>query len=260
MTGLADTHCHLAHIERDTTQVLAEASEAGVDLVIDIGMGLAESRASAERASSTPGTTPGVRAAVGIHPNDLAEFEADRAGTIAALRELAVRPGVVAVGETGLDHYRERSRHDLQEEAFRAHVALAKECDRTLVIHCRDAHDDVIRILDDEGSPSRVVMHCFSGDAGFARTCAERSYFCSFAGNLTYKRNDDLRDACVVVPQHLLLVETDAPYLAPVPFRGKPNAPALVVHTARMLASVRSMSVDDVLLVLHENTRRAFVI
>jgi TatD DNase family protein len=256
LTGLADTHCHLAHLERDVGEVLAEAAEAGVGLVIDIGMGLAESLASAGRAAATPG----VLAAVGIHPNDLAEFEADPAGTMGALRELASRPEVVAVGETGLDHYRDRSRHDLQEEAFRAHIALAKQSDRTLVIHCRDAHDDVIRVLDDEGSPERVVMHCFSGDVDFARMCADRSFYCSFAGNITYKRNDALRDASAVVPQDLLLVETDAPYLAPVPFRGKPNAPALVVHTAKMLASVRSLSFDELLLVLQESTRRAFVI
>jgi TatD DNase family protein len=169
-------------------------------------------------------------------------------------------PGVVAVGETGIDTYRDRSSPELQEASFRAHIALAKAVDRTLVIHCRDAHDAVLRVLDDEGAPPRTVMHCFSGDTDFAHECSDRAFFCSFAGNITYKRNDDLRAAAAVVAPELLLVETDAPYLAPVPMRGKPNEPAFVVHTARALADVRSTSYDELLQVLHVNTRRAFVI
>ncbi len=253
---LPDTHCHLAHIDRPPAEVLVEAAEAGVGPVIDVGMGLEEARASAARA----GETPGVYAAVGIHPNDVGSFVASPDTTMTELAELATRPSVVAIGETGLDHYRDRSDPANQEASFRAHIALAKTADRTLVIHCRDAHADVLRVLDDEGAPSRVVMHCFSGDVAFAHECATRSFFCSFAGNLTYKRNDELRAACAVVPQELLLVETDAPFLAPLPFRGKPNAPALVVHTARTLASVRSLTFDDLLLVLQHNTSRAFVI
>ena len=256
MSGLVDSHCHLAHIERDPAEVLAEAQEAGVEMVVDIGMGIAESRAAAERAASLPG----VRASVGIHPNDLAEFEADPDGTMAALAELASREGVVAIGETGLDFYRDHSAHDLQADAFRAHIDLAKRAERALVIHCRDAHDAVLELLDDAGAPERVVMHCFSGDAAHARECSERGFFCSFAGNITYKRNDELREAARVVASELLLVETDAPFLAPEPFRGKRNAPALVVHTTEALAGARSMSVNALTNVLRENVRRAFVI
>lgn len=254
--GLPDTHCHLAHIDRPAEEVLAEAAEAGVGPVIDVGMGLEEARASARRA----GATDHLFATVGIHPNDLRDF-IDRPGpTMSELEALAGQASVVAVGETGLDRYRDRSEPADQERSFRAHIALAKRVDRTLVIHCRDAHDDVLRVLDEEGAPPRVVMHCFSGEVAFAQACAERSFYCSFAGNLTYKRNHVLREACASLPSELLLVETDAPFLAPLPFRGKPNVPALVVHTAEHLARARSVPYDDLLGVLRENTRRAFVI
>lgn len=256
MAGLVDSHCHLAHIERPPAEVLAEAEAAGVDTVIDIGMGLLESRAAADRARSRDG----LYASVGFHPNDLAVYEADPPTSMANLHELAILPDVVGVGETGLDLYRERSSLPLQEAAFRAHIALAKDLDRALVIHCRDAHERVIEVLEAAGPPKRVVMHCFSGDVPFARTCAERGYFCSFAGNLTYKRSDDLRDAALAVPEELLLVETDAPFLAPHPHRGKPNHPALLRNTVTALAETRSMPVEMLTNVLRDNVRRAFLI
>jgi len=253
---LTDTHCHLDHIERPVDEVVAEAAAAGVERVIDVGMGLEGSLAAAERAAARPG----VFAAVGLHPNDLTDFASDPDGSIDRLRELGALPGVVAIGETGLDYFRERSAPDLQEAAFRAHIALAKDIDRTLVIHCRDAHKDVLRVIDDAGPPDRVVMHCFSGDVAFARACNERRFFCSFAGNLTYKRNDELRTAAKEVDDDLLLVETDAPFLAPMPFRGKPNAPALVVHTAKVLADVRGLSTDVLADMLWNATDLAFTI
>jgi TatD DNase family protein len=254
--GLIDTHCHLAHIDRPGAEVLDEATAAGIEAVVDIGMGLTESQSAADRARDDAR----VFAAVGIHPNDTSEFESDPAATMSKLRDIATSPRVVGIGETGLDFYRDRSSRESQEGSFRAHIALAKEADRSLVIHCRDAHEHVLRVLDEEGSPERVIMHCFSGDAAFARACNDRSYFCSFAGNLTYKRNDDLREAARAVADELLLVETDAPFLAPEPFRGKPNAPALVVHTAAFLADVRSTSVNALTSLLRENATRAFVI
>ena len=256
MPGLIDTHCHLSHIDRPPDEVLADAKAAGVDFVIDIGMGLDESRGAADRAREHQG----VYASVGIHPNDLSDFVNDADGAMHTLAELASHDRVIAIGETGLDFYRDRWAPEQQEASFRAHTALAKDIDRTLVIHCRDAHDDVLRVLDDEGPPARVVMHCFSGDVAFARACNERGYFCSFAGNITYKRNDELRDAARIVDEHLLLVETDAPFLAPEPFRGKPNAPALVVHTARRLADVRAANVNVLTSTVRANTHRAFVI
>jgi TatD DNase family protein len=227
-----------------------------VDLVIDVAMGLAE----AEEVTARVAAMPGVLAAVGIHPNDLTDFVADPAGSMEDLARAAVLPGVVAVGETGLDFYRDRSAHKDQVASFRAHITLAKRIDRTLVVHCRDAQERVLDVLDEEGAPDRVVMHCFSGDVSYARMCAARGYFCSFAGNITYKRNDELRDAARALPDELLLVETDSPYLAPVPFRGKPNAPALVVHTARALAEVRATTFDVLEDLLRANTNRAFVI
>ncbi len=140
------------------------------------------------------------------------------------------------------------------------HIALAKQTDRTLVIHCRDAHDRVLRVLDEAGAPSRVVMHCFSGDAAFARECASRGFFGSFAGNLTYQRNEELRRAAGLLPIELLLVETDAPFLAPDPHRGKPNHPGLLPNTARVLASERSLSLEALAEVLAKNTRAAFLL
>lgn len=256
MGPLADSHCHLGHIEKPRSEVLAEAQAAGVTLVVDIGMGIAGAREAV--AGADPGA--GVYAAVGIHPNDLSDLESDAARTLTELGDLAIAPGVVAVGETGLDYYRDRWTPDAQKHAFRAHIALAKTVDRTLVIHCRDAHDDVLRVLDDEGAPSRVVMHCFSGDIAHARECIERGFYCSFAGNVTYKKNDELRAAAAIVPDELLLVETDAPFLAPVPFRGKDNVPAYVVHTAATIADVKERPIEGMHEILHANTLRAFVI
>lgn len=254
MNVLVDSHCHLEHIRTPVEVALAEAADAGVGIVIDVGMGTVESGRAAGRAAMRPGV---VFAGVGIHPNDVREFANDPRATLAELRRLAVLPGVVAIGETGLDFYRDRSPRDEQERSFRAQIALSAELDRTLVIHCRDAHQRVLEILD-EGAPERVVMHCFSGDATYARACAERGFWCSFAGNLTYRANDELREAARVLPPNLLLVETDAPYLAPLPHRGKDNVPAFVAITAQALASVREVAIGELADNLHANSRRAF--
>lgn len=254
-TILVDTHCHLAHVDGSPDEALAEAADAGVERLVDIGMGTAESRAAVDRAEGSGGR---VRVAVGIHPNSLGEYADDRDGTLDRLRELAGNPAVGAIGETGLDFYRDREPRDLQEESFRAHAVLAKETGKPLVIHCRDAHDDVLRVLDDEGPPEGVVMHCFSGDAPYARACAERGFFCSFAGNVTFKKADELREAAAVVPAELLLVETDAPYLTPEPYRGKRNRPAHVVHTARRVAEVRGEDPDALGETLWANAARVF--
>lgn len=254
MTHLIDTHCHIAHIERPLADVLADAEAAGVEVVIDIGMGAEESAAAAARASGGNG----LYAAVGYHPNDLSAYAADPTGAMEALRGFLAEPRVVGIGETGIDTYRDRTPVELQEDAFRAHIALAKDADRTLVIHCREAHDRVLAVLDESAPPSRVVMHCFSGDVRFAGECAERGFYCSFAGNITYARSDILREAARALPRNLLLVETDAPFLTPHPFRGKPNHPALIVHTATVLADVRSEPFEALVATLRNNTQRAF--
>ena len=263
-----DTHTHLNLHDRylhgddvpDADALLELAAAVGVTKVVQIGCDVGYARASVEMARTRPDVVVGVS----VHPNDAAHIEAERgrAALDADLDEIAVlaRDDVVrAVGETGLDYYRTGPElHAAQQYAFRRHIALAKELGKALVIHDRDSHDDVIAVLEDEGAPETVVFHCFSGDAAMARVCAEHGWFMSFAGPVTYKANDGLREALAVVPDALLLVETDAPYLTPVPQRGKPNASYLMPHTVRFMAAQRG--VDDAALctLLYDNAQRAF--
>lgn len=263
-----DTHTHLNLHDRylhgddvpDADALLELAAAVGVTKVVQIGCDVGYARASVEMARTRPDVVVGVS----VHPNDAARIEAERgrAALDADLDEIAVlaRDDVVrAVGETGLDYYRTGPElHAAQQYAFRRHIALAKELGKALVIHDRDSHDDVIAVLEDEGAPETVVFHCFSGDAAMARVCAEHGWFMSFAGPVTYKANDGLREALAVVPDALLLVETDAPYLTPVPQRGKPNASYLMPHTVRFMAAQRG--VDDAALctLLYDNAQRAF--
>jgi len=254
VTLLVDSHCHLGEIRADPAAVIADARAAGVDVVIDIGMGKTSSADAARRAT----VIDGVYAAVGIHPNDLADFETDPDAAMNVLDALCAEPRVVGIGETGLDFFRERSAHTLQERAFRAHIVLARDRDRTLIIHCRDAHGRVLEILDECGAPPRVVMHCFSGDVSYAQECARRGYFCSFAGNVTFPKAAGLRDAAAAVPRDLLLTETDAPFLAPQPFRGKPNSPSLLPHTVAALAVAAGVEPEELAVDLRRNSLRAF--
>ena len=253
--AVPDSHCHLALMGTDVDEVIAAAASVGIDVIVQVGVDVASSRRSAELAASYDV----VHAAVALHPN-----EAGRgAATDAALREieaLAHLPQVKAVGETGLDHYRTGSAegHRLQEASFRAHIAIAKATGKALVIHDRDAHDDVVRVLLDEGAPDVVVFHCFSGGPELARTCAEHGWYASFAGPVTFKPNDDLRAAAVILGQDRLLVETDAPFLTPAPYRGRPNAPYLVPLTVRALADTRGEDLDALCHALAANGRRAF--
>jgi TatD DNase family protein len=166
---------------------------------------------------------------------------------------------VRAVGETGLDYFRtEPHLHRAQQHSFRRHIRLAKELDKALVIHDRDSHADVVAVLEQEGAPDRVVFHCFSGDAAMAAHCADQGWFMSFAGPITYKPNDGLRAALAVVPEGLLLVETDAPYLTPVPHRGKPNASYLMPHTVRFMAEQRGLDEATLCTLLYDNAQRVF--
>ncbi|MEX2291361.1 MAG: TatD family hydrolase [Mycobacteriales bacterium] len=252
-----DSHAHLDLMDTDVDEALAAARSVGIDTVVQVGVDLQSSRWSAQIASRYAD----VHAAVAIHPN-----EAGRgAATDEALREveqLAALPQVVAVGETGLDHFRTESEqgHRLQEESFRAHIAIAKRTGTALVIHDRDAHDDVVRVLLAEGAPDRVVFHCFSGGAALARTCATHGWWMSFAGPVTFKANDGLREAVRVAPAELLLVETDAPFLTPMPFRGRPNSPSLVPLTVRSMAQTRGADLDRLCATIADNGRRAFAL
>jgi TatD DNase family protein len=240
-----DSHCHLDIMDLPVPGVLEAARAAGIERVITVGIDLESSRWSARCAEEYPG----VYAAVAIHPNDTAAAtEGDGApaagDVLAEIETLAGLPQVRAVGETGLDYYRDHSGPALQREWFRAHIGIAKRTGKALMIHDRDAHEDVLRILAEEGPPDKVVFHCFSGDEQMAKRCAEAGYVMSFAGNLTFSSARSLRDAAAVAPADLLLVETDAPFLTPVPHRGKPNSPAMVAHTIRCLAEVKDMDLS----------------
>jgi TatD DNase family protein len=194
---------------------------------------------------------------VGIHPNNAIEATEH---VLKRIRALAQHPRVVGIGETGLDWYREGSPRIRQEESFREHIRLAKELDKALIIHDRDAHDDIVRILDDERPPERTVFHCFSGDAALAKLCADRGWYVSFAGTLTFRNAPEQRAAAAAVPRELLVTETDSPYLSPHPHRGKPNEPARIVHTVAQLAECHGVTVEEMGRQTSENARRLFAL
>lgn len=250
---IPDSHAHLDLIEEDTQEVLSAARSAGVSPVITIGITI-DSSVEAVRAASSH---EGVFAAVGIHPNDTARATP---GEFERLEEIARSSDrVVAVGETGLDYYRDRSPADRQEWALRQHVRLARALGKALIVHDRQAHRDVMDVLDDEGAGTPpVIMHCFSGDEGLLDECLSRGYYISFAGPVTFKKNDEARRLAASVPSDRLLVETDSPFLSPEPFRGKPNRPERVRLVAEVVARVRGVPLEEFECVLAENTARAF--
>jgi TatD DNase family protein len=252
-----DSHCHLEMIERPVTEVMAEARAAGIRRAVTIGTDLASSTWAAQAAHKHPD----VYAAVAVHPNETvaaASSPAQRKWVLAQIAELALLEPVRAIGETGLDYYREYASPVVQRDWFRAHIAIAKQAGKALVIHDRDAHEDVLDILEDEGPPEKVIFHCFSGDAAMAKHCAEAGYVMSFAGNVTFKNAGALREAAAAAPVELLLVETDAPFLTPVPNRGKPNSPAQVAHTVRALAGIKQIGVADLCAQLTATGERMF--
>ena len=252
-----DSHCHLDLIEQPVGEVLAAARAAGISRVVTIGVDLPSSRWSAECAAGHDG----VYAAVAIHPNETqaaASSDAERDAVLAQIAELAALPQVRAIGETGLDYYRDHASRDVQRDWFRAHIAIAKQAGKALVIHDRDAHEDVLEILAAEGPPDKVVFHCFSGDAVMAKRCAEAGYVMSFAGNITFSSAQPLRDAAAADPARLLLLETDAPLLTPVPHRGRPNSPAMVAHTLRAVADLKQIPVEDMCALVTATGERLF--
>jgi TatD DNase family protein len=254
---VADSHTHLDMQEPSVEEALSAAASAGVTTLVQVGCDLERSRWAAETAAAHPA----VHAAVALHPNEAprAAQRGELDSSLAEIEKLAALPQVLAVGETGLDYF--RTGEDgiaSQQESFRAHIAIAKRQDRALVIHDREAHADVLRILDEEGAPERTVFHCFSGDAEMARLCASKGWFMSFAGNVTFKNAQPLRDALAVAPPELVLVETDAPFLTPAPYRGRPNAPYLVPVTLRAMAGTKGMTEDSLAEHVAANTARAF--
>jgi TatD DNase family protein len=260
---VVDSHTHLdiavGGFDRlpDDAEVdaqVAAAAAVGVPRLVQVGVDVASSRWSAELAARHPG----VLAAVAVHPNEAGEGLADD-DALAEIDRLAALPRVRAVGETGLDRFRTGPEGwAAQEASFRAHIRIAKDRGVALVIHDRDAHDEILRVLDDEGAPERTVFHCFSGDAAFARACVERGHVLSFAGTLTFANAGYLREAAALTPLDQLLVETDAPFLTPAPYRGRPNASRLVPHTVRALAEVTGVELEQLCAALTANAERVF--
>lgn len=261
-----DNHAHLEILDGDEplslTEQLDRAAAVGIAGVVQASGDIESSRWAVEAAASDSR----VLAAVAIHPNDAPTYaEAGRLGgvgldeAIAVIDELAAHPRTRAIGETGLDFFRtEPERQAPQFESFEAHIALAKKHRIAMQIHDRDAHDAVLETLARVGAPERTVFHCFSGDDAMARICADAGYHLSFAGNVTFKNAQNLRDALKVTPLDRILVETDAPFLTPVPLRGRPNAPYLVPITVRFMAAELGIDVDELCAQLAENTLRVY--
>lgn len=255
-----DAHTHLTstaqHSGLHAEEAIARARAVGVTRVVEVGTDVE----SSARAIGLARSHPEVVASVAIHPNEAARLGDRLDEALAQLDGYAVADRVRAIGETGLDYYRTRDSagQALQKHAFAAHIALAKQQGLALVIHDRDAHDDILDVLDAEGAPERVMMHCFSGDAGFARRCLDRGYWLSFPGTVTFKANEELREALDLTPADRLLVETDAPYLTPMPLRGKPNASYLLPHTVRFMAERRGTDLAELCTQLAANASTVF--
>ncbi len=246
---LVDSHAHLDNrpFADDLDAVIDRAADNGIGYILSVGCDLDSSRANVELAQRYPA----LYAAVGFHPHDATALTP---AALDRLRELLNRPKVVAVGEIGLDYYRNRSPHQIQQQAFRRQLSLARETGKPVIIHDRDAHADVLRILAEEDAGSiGGVLHCFSGDLEMARKCLDLGFYLSFTGTITYPKNEAVRQLLGQLPLERILLETDCPYLAPQPFRGKRNEPAYVRYTAETLADIRGLTVDDVARITSRN-------
>lgn len=248
-----DTHCHISLMEAEVApeDLITRAREAGVSRIVTVGVDLASSAEAIQVASSYPE----VWAVVGIHPHNAIEATEH---VLRRLASIAQHPRVVGIGETGLDYFRDHSPKVRQEEAFRDQIRMAKDLDKTLVIHVREAHEDLLRILTDERAPERTVMHCFSGGPDLVRTCAEHDWFLSFAGNVTFANAPALREAAAAAPIELLLTETDSPYLSPHPHRGQRNEPSRVPLVAAQLATLHDLELEAFAAIAQRNATRAF--
>jgi TatD DNase family protein len=252
-----DSHCHLDMLDQPVAEVLAEARAAGIARVVTVGCDVPSSQWAADCAAAFTD----VYAAVAIHPNETARAAKDlpeQDVVLAEIARLAALPQVRAVGETGLDYYRDSAPPQVQRDMFRAHIDIAKQAGKTLMIHDRDAHEDVLAILAADGPPDQVIFHCYSGDGELAARCAAAGYVLSFAGTLTFANAVGLREAAAVIPAELILAETDSPFLTPSPNRGKSNAPAQVANTVRALAAARQMDVAKLCAVIEATGERVF--
>ena len=259
-----DNHCHLEFVFDEAIGAMPwkdnlDISEAaGIKGVVQVGVTLESSKWCAELAT----LDKRVLAAVALHPNEAPLYQDMNSLNlaIAEIAELARQPRVRAIGETGLDFFRTEGELEtkLQQLSFEEHIQIAKENNLALMIHDRDAHDQVVATLLRLGAPEKVVFHCYSGDTELAEICAKNGWYMSFAGNITIKRNQHLRDALIAAPKELILVETDAPFLAPEPFRGRPNAPYLTPITARFMAEVRGHEINQFCEQLASNTENVY--
>jgi len=255
-----DTHAHLEIVTNtepdhpEIGRVLSEAASVGIDRVVQVGYSAEQSKWSVAAATKWPN----VLAAVALHPNE-APVTSDLAGDLQVIEELATHPRVRAIGETGLDFFRtEPALQARQRDSFIAHIEIAKRNSKALVIHDRDAHRAVLDTLDEVGAPTKTVFHCFSGDAEMARECVSKGYFLSFAGTVTFKNAPQLRDALRIVPLSQLLVETDSPFLAPMPNRGALNTPAQIPNILRFMAAERGDELTELISAINENAERIF--
>ena len=255
-----DAHAHIEIITNSAPEapevgkVLADAKSVGIDRIVQVGYSAEQSEWGVKLAEHWPN----VLAAVALHPNEAPVVE-DLEADLAKIEELATHPRVRAIGETGLDFFRtEPQLQERQKYSFRRHIELAKRVNKALVIHDRDAHRAVLDLLTEEGAPETVIFHCYSGDAEMARECIEKGYILSFAGTLTFKNAPALREAVKLVPKAQLLVETDSPFLAPMPHRGSLNTPAQIPTILRFMAEERGDDLDELASTISDNCERLF--
>jgi TatD DNase family protein len=256
-----DNHTHLDFrhglIEVSVADAMDAAAAVGVQGAIQVGCDLESSRFTVQAV----GADPRLLGAVAIHPNDAPVYagRGELESALAEIEDLARHPRIRAIGETGLDFFRthgEGLAH--QRHSFRRHIDIAKRLDLTLQIHDRDAHDDVVQVLKEEGAPERVVFHCFSGDEDLAKICNDNGWYMSFAGTMTFKNAQNLRDALAIAEPSRVLVETDSPFLTPHPYRGRPNASYMVPYTVRSMADVTGDDLSELCSRLAENTVNAY--
>ena len=255
-----DAHAHIEIITNSAPdapeigKVLADAKSVGIDRIVQVGYSAEQSEWGVKLAEHWPN----ILAAVALHPNEAPVVE-DLEADLAKIEALSTHPRVRAIGETGLDFFRtEPALQERQKYSFRRHIELAKRVNKALVIHDRDAHRAVLDVLIEEGAPEKVIFHCYSGDAEMARECIEKGYILSFAGTLTFKNAPALREAVKLVPIDQLLVETDSPFLAPMPHRGSLNTPAQIPTILRFMADERGDDVDELATAISNNCERLF--
>jgi len=256
-----DAHAHIEIVTNEAPdsdavrKVLDDAKSVNVDRIVQVGYSAEQSQWCVDMANAFPGR---VLAAVALHPNEapvVADLEADWA----IIEKLAQEPRVRAIGETGLDYFRTPPElRKRQQDSFKWHIDLAKRTNKALVIHDRDSHEDVLSVLLEVGAPEKTVFHCFSGDVEMAKICIDRGYILSFAGTMTFKNAPALRDAVKLVPHDQLLVETDSPFLAPMPHRGALNTPAQIANIVRAIAAERNEDVAELATALSDNAERIF--